>query len=110
MSKTLRYQSIFRSALLAVAIAAGGVAVATHPAWALTQQELTQAQANFKKANPGGTGLNAAQFKVFIDLNAAAKIGRAAQIKSYGAYDRAFGAVDTNKDGIVTWDEYLKAQ
>jgi hypothetical protein len=31
-------------------------------------------------------------------------------IKSNNAYDRAFGVVDANKDGSVTWDEYVKAQ
>ncbi len=64
----------------------------------------------FKAANPGGDTLTPAQFKTFIDLNAAQGIGRAAQIKSHDAYDRAFKTVDANKDGTVSWDEYLKAQ
>jgi len=87
------------------------MAAATVPsAWALTTAEWAQAQTNFKAANPGGTTLDHAQFKAFIDLNAASKIGRAAQIKSNNAYDRAFGVVDTDRNGSVTWDEYAKAQ
>ena len=67
--------------------------------------------ANFASANASGSGaLSAPEFKAFIDLNAAASIGKAAKIKSYGAYDRAFKGVDANKDGAVTWDEYVKAQ
>jgi hypothetical protein len=54
--------------------------------------------------------LTPAEFKTFIDLNAAAQIGRAPKIKANNAYDRAFSKVDANKDGKVSWDEYLKAQ
>lgn len=95
------------------AIAALALALAAAPAFAqgLTGEALTKAQANFKAADKAGTGkLDAAAFKAFIDLNAAAKIGRAPQIASNKAYDRAFSTVDANKDGVVTWDEYLKAQ
>ena len=97
----------WRSTMLAGAILAGGL---MSSAWALTTEEFARAEANFKAANPGGTTLNHAQFKAFIDLNATGKIGRAAQIKSNNAYDRAFGVVDANKDGSITWDEYVKAQ
>jgi hypothetical protein len=92
---------------LTVATLLGGLA---STAWALTPEQLTQAQANFKAANPSGGPLDHAQFKAFIDLNATTKIGRSAMIKSNNAYDRAFGVVDANKDGSVTWDEYVKAQ
>lgn len=96
-----------RSAALALGlVAALGTAEAQ-----LAPEALKTAQANFKSANASGNGsLSAAEFKAFIDLNAAAQIGRAAKIKANNAYDRAFGKVDTNKDGTITWEEYLAAQ
>ncbi|MBC8051396.1 MAG: hypothetical protein H7X92_14800 [Chitinophagales bacterium] len=72
---------------------------------------MAKAEANFKKANASGGGkLNAAEFKAFIDLNAADSIGRAPKIVSNNAYERAFGTVDADKDGAVTWAEFVKAQ
>jgi hypothetical protein len=83
----------------------------TATAQGLAPDAMAQSQANFKQANSSGNGkLTPAEFKAFIDLNAQAKIGRSAQIKGANAYDRAFAGVDSNKDGVVTWDEYLKAQ
>jgi Ca2+-binding EF-hand superfamily protein len=91
------------------ALAAGAAASAAHAE--LTPEALKQAQANFKTANASNTGqLTPAEFKTFIDLNAAAHIGRAGKIKAYNGYDRAFRKVDANKDGKISWDEYLKAQ
>ena len=110
MSNVTGFRAVVRSTALAgltVATLLGGLMPS---AWALTPEQLTQAEANFKAANPSGGPLNAAQFKAFIDLNANTKIGRSAMIKSNNAYDRAFGVVDKNKDGSVTWDEYVKAQ
>jgi Ca2+-binding EF-hand superfamily protein len=67
----------------------------------LAPADLSVAEANFKKADAGGTGkLTADEFKTFIDLNADAKIG----------YSKAFAAVDADKDGTITWAEYTKAQ
>jgi len=77
----------------------------------LAPEQLQVAEANFKKANASGTGkMTADEFKIFIDLNADAKIGKAAKIKSYGAYSKAFATVDTDKDGTITWEEYVHAQ
>mgnify|MGYP000865994275 CR=1 FL=1 len=77
----------------------------------LAPEALKKAEANFAAANASGSGaLSAAEFKAFIDLNAAAGIGKAAKIKSFGAYDKAMKGVDANKDGQVTWDEYVRAQ
>lgn len=77
----------------------------------LAPEALKQAESNFKAANASGSGgLTAAEFKTFIDLNAAAQIGRAAKIKANDAYGRAFGKVDADADGNVTWAEYLAAQ
>jgi len=77
----------------------------------LAPAALQQAEQNFKTANTSGSGsLSAAEFKTFIDLNAAAQIGRAAKIKANDAYSRAFSKVDSNGDGLITWQEYLAAQ
>ena len=105
MSKVSAMFRVIALAALA-AVPAAGAARAE-----LTPEALKQAQANFKTANVSNTGqLTPAEFKTFIDLNAAAQIGRAPKIKANNAYDRAFGKVDANKDGKVSWDEYLKAQ
>jgi hypothetical protein len=98
----------YRAAGLAglVALQAVGAAHAQ-----LAPEALKKAEANFASANASGSGsLTAAEFKSFIDLNAAAGIGKAAKIKSYGAYNKAFTGVDANKDGVVSWDEYVRAQ
>jgi Ca2+-binding EF-hand superfamily protein len=103
-----RVSATFR--IIATAATVAGLAPSALRA-ELSPEALKQAQANFKMANVSSTGqLTPAEFKTFIDLNAAAQIGRAPKIKANNAYDRAFGKVDANKDGKVSWDEYLKAQ
>ena len=49
--------------------------------------------------------LNVAEFKTFIDLNADHKLGRAASIRRFGMYIKAFKTIDANGDGVVTKDE-----
>ncbi|MCC7251590.1 hypothetical protein [Hyphomicrobium sp.] len=94
------------AALAAGLVVAGGAAVAQ-----LAPAALEAAEANFKQANVSASGaLTAQEFKAFIDLNAAAGIGKASKIKSFNAYDKAFAGVDADKDGVVTWDEYVRAQ
>ncbi len=104
----LKAHSSYATALVAclVTLQSPGMAYAQ-----LAPEALKQAEQNFKAANASGSGsLVAAEFKSFIDLNAASGIGRAAKIKANDAYDRAFAKVDANKDGAITWDEYLAAQ
>ena len=85
------------------------LAVPTHAQ--LAPAAMQQAEQNFKDANTSGNGqLSAAEFKAFIDLNAASQIGRAAKIKANDAYSRAFSKVDSNGDGLISWQEYLAAQ
>jgi hypothetical protein len=110
MSNATKPWSSVRAAALAGLIGATLFGGLTSTAWALTAEQLAQAQANFKAANPSGGPLDPTKFKAFIDLNATTMIGRSAAIKSNNAYDRAFGVVDANKDGFVTWDEFVKAQ
>lgn len=97
--------------LLALVSSFGFVVATTAHSQGLPPEVLAQAEANFKSANHSGSGkLTAAEFKAFIDLNAETKIGRAARIKSNNAYSRAFSTVDANKDGFVTWQEFVQAQ
>lgn len=104
----LKAQTAFRSLVLGTALAAAG---AGHAYAQLAPEALKQAEQNFKAANASGSGsLSAAEFKTFVDLNAAAQIGRAGKIKANDAYSRAFAKVDANKDGAISWQEYLAAQ
>jgi Ca2+-binding EF-hand superfamily protein len=83
------------------------IALAFLATGAAAQDDKQKAAAeNFQQADADKDGkLSKTEFRKFIDLNAADKLGRAATIKSYGMYDTAFGRVDANKDGFVTPDE-----
>ena len=66
-------------------------------------------EANFAAADAdGSTGLDATEFRSLIDANAISKIGRAATVKRFGAYDRAFNIADKDGDGFVTWTEIME--
>lgn len=83
-------------ALLPVAI--------TGPANADPQR--AQAQANFVAADVNNDGqLDPKEFTTFINLNADHGLGRAGMIRRFGMYGKAFGQVDSNRDGIVTKQE-----
>ena len=70
------------------------------------QQE--KREANFETADANGDGaLTQAEFKAFVDANADDNLGRAAQLKRFGAYDRAFDRLDRDKSGTVTWSEVM---
>lgn len=84
-----------------------GLALALIATGAAAQDAGQQAAAeNFSQADANKDGkLSKAEFRRFIDLNAADKLGRAAMVASNGMYDTAFGRVDANKDGFVTPQE-----
>lgn len=65
-----------------------------------------QAQAHFQVADEDKNGhLDGAEFKTFINLNADHNIGRAASIRRFGMYTKAFKEADANGDGVVTKEE-----
>lgn len=71
---------------------------------ALAQREA--AAENFSQADTNGdVMLSFSEFATFINLNADDSIGRAGMIRRAGAYRRAFGRLDTNRNGLVTRDE-----
>ena len=71
-------------------------------------EQQAKREANFKAADADGDGaLTQAEFKAFIDANADDNLGRAAQLKRFGAYDRAFNKLDKDESGTVTWSEVM---
>ena len=49
--------------------------------------------------------LSLAEFEAFVELEAEDSVGKSKRIKQFGAYERAFGVLDANKDGSVTLAE-----
>ncbi|MDX5595715.1 hypothetical protein [Pseudovibrio sp. SPO723] len=69
-----------------------------------------QTATNFMQADANGDGaLTRGEFKTFIDLNASFNIGRAKMVRDRGLYDRAFGRLDANGDGLVSSVELQNA-
>ena len=63
---------------------------------------------NFKGADADDNNeLSASEFEDFINANADDNIGRSRTIRQFGAYKRAMKQVDTDKNGSVTWDEFV---
>lgn len=68
--------------------------------------EREQAQANFLEADINqDEQLDLAEFTTFINLNADHGLGRAATVRTFGMYGRAFGRADANGDGVVERQE-----
>lgn len=75
----------------------------TLSALAHANPQRAQLQANFQAADVDkNEQLNEAEFKTFINLNADHKLGRAASIRRFGMYNKAFKEIDANGDGVVT--------
>ena len=69
-----------------------------------------QAKANFLQADLNrDQHLDYGEFTTFINLNAQHRIGKAAQIKRFGAHARAFGRLDRDKDGRISPQELAAA-
>jgi len=99
--RTIRSQMAWGAALaLVLMVPLGAVA-----------QDRERAAENFRHADVNGDeALNADEFVVFIDLNAADKIANAARISSLGMQALAFARVDANADGLVTPGELQATQ
>ena len=67
-------------------------------------------KANFVAADINkDDGLDGAEFRTFIDLNAQFRIGQAGMVKRMNRYGTAFARLDTNADGLVTREELVDA-
>lgn len=70
-----------------------------------------KARTNFLAADANSDGkLSRNEFRVFIDAQARDNIGRAGMVRRFGAYDRAFRTLDTNKDGSISPRELAAAR
>lgn len=66
-------------------------------------------ESNFQSADADGDGsLSSTEFRSLIDANAENEIGRAAMVKRFGAYKRAFKTADRDGNGGVTWAEIIE--
>ena len=69
---------------------------------------LQQVRANFESADEDGDDvITRGQFRVFVDANAEIDFAMSKQIKRMRAYQRAFSRVDLDRDGTLSWEEYL---
>ena len=69
---------------------------------------LQQVRENFKSADEDGDDvITRGQFRVFVDANAEIGFAMSKQIKRMRAYQRAFSRVDLDRDGTLSWEEYL---
>lgn len=87
------------------------VVLATAPVSAGYAQDMSNADKqalieNFLQADSNNDGiLYLSEFESLMKLNANDKIGKAAMVVRMGAYEKAFGRLDTNTDGAVTREE-----
>ena len=69
---------------------------------------LQQVRSNFESADEDGDDvITRGQFRVFVDANAEIDFAMSKQIKRMRAYQRAFSRVDLDRDGTLSWEEYL---
>ena len=69
---------------------------------------LQQVRENFKSADEDGDDvITRGQFRFFVDANAEIDFAMSKQIKRARAYQRAFSRIDLDRDGTLSWEEYL---
>ena len=69
---------------------------------------LQQVRKNFESADEDGDDvITQGQFRVFVDANAEIDFAMSKQIKRMRAYQRAFSRGDLDRDGTLSWEEYL---
>lgn len=102
---------VFAALVASIPVGFAEPAVRTAEAQGLPDEARQKAAANFKTANKSGTGkLDPAEFRVFVDLNAQSGVGRAQMIAARKLYDASFSGADKDKDGGVTFDEFMAVQ
>ena len=70
-----------------------------------------QAKASFLQADANqDRQLDLGEFIRFINLNADHGLGRAGMIRRFGLHSRAFGKLDSNRDGVISPDELAATQ
>ncbi len=70
-----------------------------------------KARENFQQADADSNRkLTRAEFRNFINANADDDIGRAAIVRRFGAYEKAFERLDANKDGEINAQELAAAR
>lgn len=92
-------------------VAASALLVAASASANEKTDDRAKARENFQQADVDSDGkLTRAEFRNFINANADDDIGRASTVRRFGAYDRAFGRLDANKDGEITTQELAAAR
>lgn len=98
----MKYAILGRLALVAAAV----LPMSGAHAQSLSEAERQLMIDNLMEADANADGaISRHEFEVLIKLNAADNLGRAAMIVRTGSYDRAFGRIDGNADGVVTQSE-----
>ena len=103
MSSATSLRPLFLSILLLLLMTARASADATQML-PETAEHFTLADAN------ADDGLDAEEFKAFVELEAEDDIGASRRIQSMQIYDRAFRRMDRNEDGLLSRDEIGLAQ
>ena len=103
MSSATSLRPLFLSIPLLLLITTGASADASQML-PETAEHFTIADAN------ADDGLDAEEFKAFVELEAEDDIGASRRIQSMQIYDRAFRRMDRNEDGMLSRDEIGLAQ
>ncbi len=92
--------------IIAMVMGAGPVAASD-----LSEEQRALVQENFQQADTDrSSSLTREEFEAFIRANAEDDIGRAPMVVRRNMFDRAFGRLDKNDDGVVSQDEFKDAR